>query len=223
MKNTTLISPVDMLCPFPCKGCGAIESVICECCKNNIIDDYVNYCPNCKRILDYSAKCKHCNLPMTYVVGWRDELIGTLVHDLKYNSTRQIGKTIAEILDEILPVFDEKLHIVPLPTIKKHVRERGLDHTLLIAKKLAKRRGWKVDKILGRNRNTVQVGSDERTRKKQASKAYRVIGEIDRQATYLLLDDVWTTGASMKAAIRELKKAGATKIVVVVLAISRIK
>lgn len=212
-----------MLCPLPCLGCGSIEAVVCQCCKNNIIEDYINYCPNCKRILGATAKCKHCNLPITYTIGWRDELIGKLVHDLKYNSVRQISEEIAEILDAILPAFDENIHIVPLPTIKKHIRERGLDHTLIVAKKLAKRRGWSVDRVLTRRQNTVQVGADEKTRKLQAREAYELMGKIDGKITYLLLDDVWTTGASMRAAIKELRKAGATKIVIVVLAVSRAK
>ena len=128
----------------------------------------------------------------------------------------------AEILDAVLPYFDEPVHIVPLPTIKKHIRERGFDHTMLIAKKLARRRKWQVDAILGRAKNTVQVGSDQETRLKQAREAYLINKPADKNAVYLLLDDVWTTGASMRAAIKKLREAGGTKIVVAVLAVNRI-
>ena len=49
-----------------------------------------------------------------------------------------------------------------------------------------------------------------KTRKKQAKEAYLVkSGAIDANRTYLLIDDVWTTGASMESAIDLMKKAGA--------------
>jgi predicted amidophosphoribosyltransferase len=41
--------------------------------------------------------------------------------------------------------------------------------------------------------------------------------------TYILFDDIWTTGASMKTAIKKLRQAGAIKIIVILLAISRLE
>jgi len=157
------------------------------------------------------------------MVGWRDELIGRLVHDLKYHSVRSLGKMIAEILDNILPYPSGDVRIIPLPTIHRHIRERGIDHTLLIAKKLARLRGWKVDTVIKRAKDTVQVGADEKTRKLQARDAYYFDGKVDKAATYILFDDVWTTGASMRAAIKKMREAGAQKIIIVVLAVNRIK
>ena len=69
-----------------------------------------------------------------------------------------------------------------------------------------------METLISRINKTVQVGADEKTRKVQASKAYAVSGEVDPSKTYLLVDDVWTTGASMESAIRLMKKAGAYKL-----------
>ena len=49
-----------------------------------------------------------------------------------------------------------------------------------------------------------------------------VSGEVSSGAKYLLVDDVWTTGASMKAAVKKLQEAGARKIIVGLLALSRL-
>ena len=76
--------------------------------------------------------------------------------------------------------------VVPLPTINKHIRERGFDHIGLIAKKT----GWRVEKLLKRRNKTVQVGASAEMRKKQAATAYRIAGKIDPKAEYLLMDDV---------------------------------
>lgn len=167
VKNTTLCPLVDLLCPHPCKGCGALGSALCDCCKNDILADRINFCPYCKLMID-GFSCSHCELPPTYMIGWRDELIGRLASDYKYNSTRVLAGVLAELLDNVLPCIDGDVAIVPLPTINKHIRERGFDHVLLLAKKLAKRRRWQVAPILKRARDTVQVGADKMSRGMQA-------------------------------------------------------
>ena len=156
------------------------------------------------------------------VVGVRERLLARIIHDYKYHQSRALAAKLAEILDQTLPVFADPVIVVPLPTIRRHIRERGFDHMLLLAKKLAKLRGWSVEQILTRAKNTVQVGSDQLTREKQAREAYALSGIVNVDKTYLLLDDVWTTGASMKAALKKLQGAGAFRVFGAVLAVSRI-
>ena len=221
VKNTTFCGLFDLICPHSCRGCGATGKALCECCKNNIILSQVVFCPNCKGPVK-NGYCENCQLPPIFAVGPREHLLGRLVHDYKYHQVRTLSSSLAEILDQTLPVFGEPVTIVPLPTIRRHIRERGFDHILLIAKKLARLRGWKVEPILARANNSVQVGADKEVRKLQAREAYAVTGDVDKNATYLLLDDVWTTGASMKVAIKKLQQAGVLKIAGAVLAVSRL-
>lgn len=219
---TTFCGLADMFCPYACRGCGRIGKVFCDCCKNNIIFNYTNYCLYCKRQIVHSI-CDHCPCySPTFMIGWRDDIIGHLVHDYKYNSNRALSKSLAQILDACLPYFADDVVIVPLPTISKHIRERGFDHTFVLAKKFARIRRFKVQKLLIRNKNHVQVGSNELTRRLQAAEAYCLVGRIDREKTYMLLDDVWTTGSSMTEATKMLQRAGALKVVSVVLAVNRV-
>ena len=222
VKNTTFFSPLSLFCPDTCRCCGALGSVLCECCKNYILDEHINLCVHCKRpILGNSCKCCMPLVP-TFMVGRRNSLVGQLVEEYKYNSVRALGKCLAELLDGVLPFFDGPVAVVPLPTISRHIRERGIDHTLVIAKRLARLRHWRVERILVRQHNSVQVGSNETARVRQAFSAYGIKDgtKIDPSVTYLLLDDVWTTGASMRAATRKLREAGALKISIAVLAVS---
>ncbi len=224
VKNTTITNVLDLLAPHSCRGCGQMGNILCECCKNNLISNRINICPHCKTTKT-TAKCPFCpNLPPTYIVGKKDDLIGDLIHDYKYHSVRALAKPLAEILHNTLPINQDKTIIVPLPTTNKHVRERGFDHTYLIAKHLAKIRKptYKVQKLLIRTKDTVQVGSSRHARLSQAESAYDINQKItiNPEYTYLLIDDVWTTGASMHASIKKLQQAGAKNIIVAILALS---
>ena len=212
VKNTTIINPLSLIAPHSCRGCGRLGEVLCDCCKNNILKQ--RQAPKLKNLPN--------NFPPVFMVDKRSGLLDILIHDLKYNSVRALAPKLAELLDNSLPTLPPDSIIVPLPTATQHIRARGLDHTLLIAKHLAKIRHFKVKKLLIREKNTVQVGSDRKTRLAQAKAAYSVSqkAKINPNTTYILLDDVWTTGASMKAAVKKLQQAGVSKIIIALLATS---
>ena len=123
---------------------------------------------------------------------------------------RAAAAVLAEMMGEIMP---DSGMIVPLPTIARHIRERGFDHVGLIANKMR----LPVAKVLVRNKNTVQVGASREERVRQAKDAYAVLG-VDAECDYLLFDDVWTTGSSMTAAMQKLREAGAKKIGIAIIA-----
>ena len=222
VKITTILNPLELIAPHSCRGCGQLGEILCDRCKKNLVKQHVNICPNCKS-LNPTGKCPFCaDLPPTYVIDKRSELIGNLIHDLKYHSVRALAPPLAEIINQILPPIKGNLAIVPLPTTSKHIRQRGFDHTALIAKKLAKLRHCHSIDLLVRAENSVQVGSNRKTRLVQASRAYEVNPHclVDQNTTYILFDDVWTTGASLRAAYKKLQDAGAKKIIIAVLALS---
>ncbi|MBP3899286.1 ComF family protein [Candidatus Saccharibacteria bacterium] len=154
-----------------------------------------------------------------YAVSYRDGVMLKLTEDYKYKSIRKTAEVLAELMSAAIPKSLKDVVVVPLPTIVKHIRERGFDHTLLLAKNLARLRGWRVERVIGRVNKTVQVGADEETRRRQAKEAYAVVRGVNAEATYLLIDDVWTTGASMEAATKAIKKAGAKKVAAAVVLI----
>ena len=224
VKTTTFPNPLDLIAPHSCRGCGRLGVALCNRCKNNIIANHQNICPICRQP-NPTGKCSKCKTtPQSFIVDYRDTLIGELVHDYKYNSVRALAKPLAEILHEILPPLSQNTVIVPLPTISRHIRERGFDHIALIAKHLAKLRKIKSKPVLNRANNSVQVGTSKSTRKSQAKSAYTLNPKItiNPNTTYLLLDDIWTTGASMQAATKKLQQAGAHKIIIVILGLSQI-
>ncbi len=226
VKNTTFPSLLDLIAPHSCRGCGLTGSILCDRCKKYILKNHQNLCPICKEPNKHGICHNHQNnLPPTFIIGERTELLGVLIHDYKYRSIRALKKPLAELLYHVLPTPNPNTIIIPLPTISKHIRSRGLDHTYLIAKNLAKlNSNYHVAKLLLRNKNTVQVGTDLKTRQSQASSAYALNPKytINPSNTYILLDDVWTTGASLLSATKMLQQAGANHLQIAILALSRL-
>ena len=111
---------------------------------------------------------------------------------------------------------NRKIVLVPLPTIRKHIRERGFDHTLRLCFELENFLQKRLDdfgisveyqSLLVRKNKTVQVGKEKKERVKQAEKAYGIREgvEIENKTLYILVDDVTTTGASLAAAKKILQ------------------
>ena len=195
VKITTKISILDLIMPYTCRGCGRLGELLCERCKNYIIQPEMRD-------------------GWIMAVGRREGVLMQLVEDYKYKSVRKTAPVLAELMDRVI-TGDGDTVVVPLPTISQHVRERGFDHTLKLAKALAKRhKNWECRSLLMRANKAVQVGSDAATRKKQAKSAYELAPDaiILADKTYLLVDDISTTGASMEAARKILEKNGAKRV-----------
>lgn len=223
---TTIPTLLDLLAPHSCRGCGAIGNALCNRCRKHIIDKHQNFCPVCKQPTT-NGLCSSCiDLPPSFIGGERSGLLDVIIHDYKYQSIRALANPLASIMLHALPSPQSPSYVVPLPTINLHIRQRGFDHMKLIAKhldKLSKHR-YIYHPILTRCGNTTQVGQNRSTRIKQANSAYQLSAHfsVNPNATYLLLDDVWTTGASMRACIKKLQQAGARNLMLAILALSRL-
>ena len=127
-----------------------------------------------------------------------------------------------DVLVEVSRMMDaetrenRKIVLVPLPTIRKHIRERGFDHTLRLCFELENFLQKRLDdfgisveyqSLLARKNKTVQVGKEKKERMRQAEKAYGIREgiKIENKTLYILVDDVTTTGASLVAAKKILQ------------------
>ncbi len=164
--------------------------------------------------------CKECRVPYqrAWAVGERNGVLQRLIGDYKFQRLYIAYKDLGDLLLVILPDLPPETVIVPIPTTPSHIRERGYDHMLLIAKYIAKKRGLKCLPLLRRVTDTKQRQSSAKQRQAQAKVAFIAKTIIDQDRPYLLIDDIITTGATIKYASRTLAKSGAKNVWVAVIA-----
>ena len=134
MKNTIIRQIGEFFCPYYCLNCGKVGGILCKCCEKYIILGPEMGCLKCGKKLE-DGRCTSCTLPFDrqYCLGWRENDLKDLVSLLKYQHVRACGVEMARLLACKYGKFTRDALLVPLPTIRKHVRERGFDHTLKLA------------------------------------------------------------------------------------------
>jgi len=138
---------------------------------------------------------------------------------MKFDTKRQAIEPVAQIMTDNLGVFNKDMIICHLPTAPSRIRQRGFDHTLLIANCISRLSGLKSTTLLSRKTNIRQLGSTRTKRFEQMEQEFRVFNpSLVAGQNILLIDDVVTTGASIAGATKALKLAGAKRVSALVFA-----
>lgn len=215
-----IVSLSNLLAPHYCSSCGEIGSVLCEYCKYDIIEDRFMNCVVCGNIIaDVTNLCKSCHVPFSkaWCVGERHQVLRRLLDDYKFNRRRSNHSVCADLLDDCLPVLPGDTKVTFVTTTPPDVRRRGYDHAQLIAKRFAKIRGLDIEKTIVRPTYRRQFGASKQERINNAAESIRVDKTV-QNVPYLLIDDIYTTGATVARASEQLLAAGAREVYVAILA-----
>jgi len=207
-----------LFAPHYCCSCGAVGALLCDHCKYDIISEPFEACILCHKLaLPAHNLCGVCVSPFAkaWCVGARSEGLKTLINQFKFERVRGAYEPLAELLHTTLPVFPPETTVVAIPTIAPHIRVRGYDQAALVARTFAGLRSLPFESILQRVTNTVQQGASRAVRRQQAGAAFKARACSGR---ILLIDDISTTGATLKFATERLLEAGANEVWVAVLA-----
>lgn len=209
-----------LIAPHICCGCGKNGAILCEHCKYDITDNGPNICIECLLPTATSNLCRRCRprLPWdnAWLAGWRQESLQQLIDYYKFERAKAGHRVLAELLDYVLPVLPDDTIVTYVPTISSHQRQRGYDHMALIARALARRRSWRYRTLLRRHKAPMQHGSRRVDRLTQQRGTFQLVSE-EITAPVLLIDDIYTTGGTLKAAAEALTPAltGALYVAVV--------
>ena len=208
------------LAPHSCCGCGKLGAIMCPSCKNDIISEPFSRCIECLTPTATSNICFRCQnilgVEAAWCVGLREESLQRLLSLYKFSSVRDASTICVEMIDETIPVLPASTVIVPVPTAPAHVRVRGFDHVGRITGPFARARGLRHATILRRYGTATQHFKTKSQRLASAATGLEAVRRAPD--TVLLVDDIYTTGATIKACVAALKGAGARQVFVAVIA-----
>lgn len=206
-----------IIAPNRCYGCGKVGNNLCNSCKYYIINEPYNVCLSCGLLsVGICDRCKR-SYSRGWCVGELDGSLKQLIYDYKFKNNRSAHNELAKLMAMNINKLPIDTIVTYVPTESSNTRLRGYDHTRLIAKKYARLNNLQYQNSLNRITKTHQHTSSAAKRWIQAKHAFEP-RLVKRGATYLLIDDIVTTGATIEHASRCLKKAGAKDVWVSVLA-----
>jgi ComF family protein len=221
---------------------------ICDTCRSHVHAQTMTLCHRCGENLDMESArfagqfpaegllCYPCRMapPMferavAHAV-YQDQL-REMVHLLKYERMRPMAKLLGGMLAESILTLEAEaardLIVVAVPLFPSKQRQRGYNQSGLLAdaaiSELRKLRpAWRLRQapLLERRRDTQsQFELSPRGRRRNLEGAFAVdAGQLPLNSEVLLIDDIYTTGATARECARVLRRAGARKVWVATLA-----
>ena len=212
------------LFPPRCAACGRPGAAICQPCLATATPLPHPQCRQCTRPLTYGDQCARCRLEQRrinhlYVPYAYTPPILQAVHRFKYANKRYLAADLAALAMSALPPDLRVDLVVPVPLTPSRERQRGYNQGRLLATEVARRLDLQLDcDVLIRQRDTPPQTSLPRARRLDNVRgAFRALRKLSG-ARILLVDDVTTTGATIEAATRALRRRGAVWVGALVLA-----
>lgn len=209
------------VCPL-CEG-GIAEGLFCEACDEGLSSQKI-LGPKCVvcGIPFVSASspdhiCGVCQTQKMPFVSSRSALayngaVVEAIHSFKYGGKVILGRPLGRLLAGTISLPFTPQAVIPVPLHKKRLRKRGFNQALLLAREVARHLGARVDYTnLRRLRDTAQqvkLKTEARKENVKGAFALKRPGDVKGRAV-LLIDDVYTTGATIMECSKVLKKAGA--------------
>ena len=211
-------------CGVVCRPCwqriARLDGTLCDLCgyafaSGNLPAGKV-LCAACRR--GYF----HFDFARSY--GRLEDPLQAIIHRFKYGSHPSLARPLARLIHTLwVPGFRDRAPdmIVPVPLHKARRKERGFNQAWLLARHLSRRTQVPLmDRVLVRHRSTaVQAGLSRGQRLRNIRGAFGVADPTAvRKRAVLLVDDVFTTGATLNECARMLRKQGAHRVDVLTVA-----
>ena len=220
----------------------------CPCCEKFLEEGQQGFCANCLSEIRWIEPpfCSVCGIPfisggtenhpcggclthrkyftMARALGAYEGSLQEAIHRWKYEGKTYLTPFFAKWMVEGLNRYwepDSFGLLIPVPLHRQRLRERGFNQILLLVKEISFRTGIPYRKtILQKKKPTIpQVTLSGLEREKGVKGAFHVIGGEELTGkSVLLVDDVYTTGATVNECSKMLRRGGAERVDVLTLA-----
>ncbi len=228
-------SILDLLFPKKCIGCSKIGNYFCLSCIANIKQTEL-VCPFCERLslggMTHPICRRKYGLDGLWSLGIYEKPLKNAIQKLKYKWIEDLAKVLADItieywakkgtflLDKIKKDQGKNWILVPVPLHKKRQNWRGFNQAEQLACNLGQKLDLQMENALIRVKNTKpQVSLDAYSRKQNIKGAFILNSKCQIQnSNVILVDDVWTTGSTLKECGYILKRGGVKSVWVLTIA-----
>ncbi len=222
---------LDLFFPKICCGCGKWGSYLCSKCIAQITQTEL-VCPNCERAAiggkTHPLCQKKYGLDGLWSLGIYQGILRKAIQKLKYRFVQEMAEVLVNLMIEywakyspyFLQEIDQEWVIIPVPLYQKRQNWRGFNQSTAMGQILSNSLGLAYCDTLKRTRQTLpQVRLKSWQRRKNIKDAFSLTMNHELSTkNILLIDDVWTTGATLKECCYVLKKGGANKVWAITLA-----
>lgn len=214
---------LDFLFPKRCVSCGKIGEYICGDCLGKIQFVQNQICPVCQRPSITGATHYRCStkLSLDGQISAANYLgpVRAAIHKLKYRWVFDIANDLVALINSKINLKkffpDKKFLLLPIPLHPKRQADRGFNQSEKLAKVLGKILDFKLaDKVLTRTKHTKpQTNLPAVERRKNVAGVFKVTDTKKvKGKNFILVDDLVTTGSTLKSAGVALKRAGAASV-----------
>lgn len=222
----------DILFPKFCMGCGQIGSYICLKCESKLVVLKNDICIYCERRTLYGLTHPICRRKYGidgFLALFRyNNFLKKIIKHVKYRYAQEVLHDLFIVIkpQEIyrLSVYKKLFGdfvLCPIPIHTNKLTERGFNQAEIILQKIYLCLGGeRVDDVLIKDKPTLAQATlkGKLLRAQNIRGSFGVINEKIKKKNIILIDDVVTTGSTVREAARVLKKSGAAKIFVFALA-----
>jgi ComF family protein len=240
---STLFPSDCRLCGAPLTNVSRVP--VCESCLCSILPISVPQCCVCGEVLPLryeftqgEARCADCSVdpPLfarAVAYGAYDTGLREMIHLLKYGQVRPASNVLGRMLAEVIEPLDGDWEgrvpvVIPVPLHAEKMRQRGFNQSELVAgaalrclrrKGLMPELSLNITTLIRRRATASQVGMSVEQRQANIRGAFKVLRPDQvAQRDVLLVDDVFTTGATVSECTRVLRRAGAVNVYVATVA-----
>ncbi|HHS2157032.1 TPA: ComF family protein [Neisseria meningitidis] len=208
-----------------CHGSSGVSDGICAGCRDDLAayrTDAANSCPLCFRHIQGGAVCGGCQKkPPAFDRMWAslhyESPVSNMIRTLKHLADLGMVRPLANLMVQNPPdrLADECFDFVlPVPLSRERLLQRGFNQSESIVGLLAQRYGWQIlpRHTVFRHHRPPQSTLKGSERRRNIKNAFEIRTPIPENCNILLIDDVFTTGATLDELAKTLKKSGANRI-----------
>ena len=197
---------------------------ICFACKNNLKQNEEVLCRECFQSIDLNKNLPINigeNIKLFHITSYQNKVIKDLIHKLKFKKLKSTIKPIHQITNAYLKNQNIKANIIiPIPLSRKRFSERGFNQSELIAQTISQILNIPLQKNLIKIKHTTpQSTLTISQRQSNIKNVFKIKNpENLKNKNIILVDDIYTSGATTSEAIKTLNQANPKEITIIVLA-----